>query len=113
MSKFKKYSFWVALMGAVVLLVENLSAIFGFEFNKSIFESVFLSVCGILVVLGIIVNDKRDSQNSAKTQDENQQKDDLIGETLIDDIAQNKEQLNDEDKNQNVESENEEIENKN
>ncbi len=111
MSRFKKYSFWVALMGAVVLLVENLSAVFGFEFNKSVFESVFLSVCGILVVLGIIVNDKKDSQNSEKTQDENQQNGDLIGEALIDDIAQNKEQLNNEEKNQNNASENEKNEN--
>ena len=70
MSKFKKYSFWVALMGAVVLMVENLSAIFGFEFNKSIFESVFLSVCGILVVLGIIVNDKKDSRSLNQEEDE-------------------------------------------
>lgn len=64
MSRFKKYSFWVALMGAIVLLIENLASVFGFEFNKTIFESIFLSVCGILVVLGIIVKDLKDqSQN--------------------------------------------------
>ena len=67
MKKFKTYSFWIALMGAIVLLIENLSAIFGFEFNKTIFESVFLSVCGILVVLGIIVKDS--SNQNASTED--------------------------------------------
>ena len=99
MSKFKKYSFWVALMSAVVLLIENLSAIFGFEFNKSIFESVFLSVCGILVVLGIIVKDRKEENiNSAKEQDENSNNEDL-----------NEDYKNNE--NNNISSENEEKDN--
>ena len=92
MSKFKKYSFWVALMSAVVLLIENLSAIFGFEFNKSIFESVFLSVCGILVVLGIIVNDK----NNVKIQGENQQEKDFSDDVLNDESSQGEDELNNE-----------------
>lgn len=97
MSKFKKYSFWVALMSAVVLLIENLSAIFGFEFNKSIFESVFLSVCGILVVLGIIVNDK----NNVKIQGENQQEKDFSDDVLNDESSQDDKELNNKDDSQN------------
>ena len=97
MSKFKKYSFWVALMSAVVLLIENLSAIFGFEFNKSIFESVFLSVCGILVVLGIIVNDK----NNVKIQGENQQEKDFSDDVLNDESFQGDKELNNKDDSQN------------
>ena len=97
MSKFKKYSFWVALMSAVVLLIENLSAIFGFEFNKSIFESVFLSVCGILVVLGIIVNDK----NNVKIQGENQQEKDFSDDVLNDESSQDDDELNNENDSKN------------
>lgn len=97
MSKFKKYSFWVALMSAVVLLIENLSAIFGFEFNKSIFESVFLSVCGILVVLGIIVNDK----NNVKIQGENQQEKDFSDDVLKNESSQGDKELNNKDDSKN------------
>ena len=85
MSRFKKYSFWVALMSAVVLLVESLSSVFGFDFNKTIFENVFLSVCGILVVLGIIVNDKKETKDEFS---------DLNEEDKSQDLSENKDSEN-------------------
>lgn len=52
--KFQNYSFWVALSGAVVILLNALGRAFGFSIENEIIENVVLSIAGVLVVLGIV-----------------------------------------------------------
>lgn len=54
MNRFKTYAFWVALSSAIVILIQNIGKLFGFEVESGIIESLIMSICGILVVLGIV-----------------------------------------------------------
>ena len=54
MNKFRTYAFWIALSGAVVILVQSLGKLFGFELDSGVIENVIMSICGVLVVLGIV-----------------------------------------------------------
>ena len=51
---FRSYAFWVALAGAVVIFLEDISALIGLDINVSVIESLIMSICGVLVVLGIV-----------------------------------------------------------
>jgi len=62
-SKFKTYAFWVALSGAVVLLVESVAEMLGFKIESSTIENVIMSICGVLVVLGIVTKSPQEAEN--------------------------------------------------
>ncbi len=66
--KFRSYSFWVSLSGAVIILLNALSRLFGFEIENQVVEDVIMSVAGVFVVLGIVVYDK--NSNSSENDDE-------------------------------------------
>lgn len=75
MKKFKTYAFWVALSGAIVILIQSLGKLFGFEIESSTVENVIMSICGVLVVLGIVTktndaNAKDNYSDSLSTKDE-------------------------------------------
>ena len=61
MKKFKNYAFWVALAGAIVVFLENLESMLGVSIDESLVESLILSFCGILVVLGIVTKSDDDT----------------------------------------------------
>lgn len=70
-SKFKTYSFWMSVCAAVVLLLNNLGNAFGFSFDNEVFTAIVDSVCGVLVVFGILTmskNDKEDDENKIEQQ---------------------------------------------
>lgn len=54
MKKFRTYTFWVALISAIILAIQELCKLFGWVVETNQMEKVMLSVCGIFVVLGII-----------------------------------------------------------
>lgn len=54
MKKFKKYSFWTSLSGAIILFVDVLGKVFNFIPNDSLINDLIMSFAGILVVLGIV-----------------------------------------------------------
>ncbi len=54
MKKFSSYAFWIAFVGALVVFLEDIEALFGIDINTTLVESVILSFCGILVVLGVV-----------------------------------------------------------
>ena len=60
MKKFSNYAFWIAFVGALVVFLEDIESLFGSDINTTLVESLILSFCGILVVLGI-VSKKEDS----------------------------------------------------
>lgn len=64
MKKISSYAFWVALSGAVAVFLEDISNILGLSINVSVVESLILSFCGVLVVLGIVNKKEENSQNS-------------------------------------------------
>ena len=54
-NRIKTYNFWVSLSSAIFLLLKVLGNQFGFKVDESLFSDLFTSLCGILVILGIIV----------------------------------------------------------
>lgn len=53
-NKFKTYSFWISVGGAVALVIQSLARAYGFSFDEEIVNDLITSICGVLVVLGII-----------------------------------------------------------
>ena len=77
MSRFKTYAFWLALSSAVVILVQSLGKLFGFEIESSTIENVIMSICGVLVVLGIVTK-KPDVQTPQKDDEKSQKQVEII-----------------------------------
>lgn len=53
--RIKTYNFWVSLSSAVFLVLKLLGEQFNFNVDEGLFSDIFTTLCGILVILGIIV----------------------------------------------------------
>lgn len=59
MSKWKNYGLWVSLVSALLLVVQTVGKIFGFQFTPEQYDEIVAAVnavLGVLVVLGIVSN---------------------------------------------------------
>ena len=81
--KIKTTSFWLGLSGALVLIADCVSDIFGIAMFSDKVESVVITICSVLVLLGIItkknVGDSAESTTEEllyeiKNQDDNDNK---------------------------------------
>lgn len=70
-NKFKSYSFWTALSGAVVVLLQALGKCFGFSIESDIVTGIIMAIAGILVVFGVVSM----PNDSAKQNEENEKTD--------------------------------------
>lgn len=61
---YKNYKFWISLLGAVILIVSNVGDIIGFSVDDELLKTLVDSVCGLLVVMGIINNPTKPSDNN-------------------------------------------------
>jgi len=60
--KFKSYTFWVGLVSAIILVIEEVCKLFGLVADVGIIENVLLSICGVFVVLGILTKDRKEDK---------------------------------------------------
>lgn len=81
-NKIKSYAFWVALSSAVVILVQSIGKLFGLNVEGGIIENVIMSICGVLVVLGIVT--KSDNAEDNKSVEETSNASDNKQETSQD-----------------------------
>ena len=72
--KLRTTTFWLGLSGAIVLVLECLSDIIGLELYSKQVENIVLSICSILVMVGIVT--KRTTKD----------KEEIDKEELLDDI---------------------------
>ena len=74
--KFKSYTFWVALCSAIIILVQSVAELFGVQVKTTLLENIIMSVCGVLVVLGIVTKDtsKTKTEDTVNIQTEGQDK---------------------------------------
>lgn len=59
MNKWKNYGLWVSLTAALLLVIQTVGAVFGFQLAPEKYEEITAAVnalLGVLVVLGIISN---------------------------------------------------------
>ena len=80
----KSYSFWTTLAGALVILVNSLGAVFGFQIEEKLISDIVMAVAGVLVAFGIVTlpastkdktTESDDSQQSS-VEEKNQQNED-------------------------------------
>ena len=61
--RIKTYNFWTTLSAALILLLEALGRCFGFEIPNAIVNDIIMSICGVLVVLGVVTAPKKETKN--------------------------------------------------
>ena len=77
--KIKKYSFWTGLSAAVIMLLTALGKCFGFSIDNKIVEDIIMSICSVLVALGIVcVPKKENTSQTTKTSQLKTEEDDSI-----------------------------------
>ena len=68
--KIKSYSFWTALSGAVVVLLQAVGDCFGFSIQSEVVSGIIMAIAGILVVFGVVSMPKGSSENKTDKDDE-------------------------------------------
>ena len=72
--KMKSYSFWTALSGATVVLLQALGDCFGFSVQSEVVSGIIMAVAGILVVFGIVsMPNKSQNENKYSVNEENKE----------------------------------------
>lgn len=79
--KFRSYSFWISLSGALVLIFNCFGGVFGFKIENQVVEDVIMTIAGALVMLGIVIMDvdtksEKNEEETTKKDDEKDQKED-------------------------------------
>lgn len=67
--KIRTTSFWLGLCGAIVIVLETLSNVLGLNLHSKEVESVILSICSALVMLGIITKKNENDESNSSSQD--------------------------------------------
>ena len=70
-NRFKSYSFWTALAGAVVVFLNALGDCFGFSVDNDLVKGLIMAFAGLLVVFGIVTMPEN-NQNSESDADINE-----------------------------------------
>lgn len=78
-NKFKSYTFWLALIGAIIILINTLGTTFGFSVNDVAITSIATAVLGIFVTLGVV---HKDSKNEHEEQQDETKDEQLLEQNL-------------------------------
>lgn len=72
--KIKSYSFWTALSGAVVVLLQAIGDCFGFSIQSELVSGIIMAIAGVLVVFGVVSMPNKDGSidKESEGQTENQ-----------------------------------------
>lgn len=70
-SKFKSYSFWMSLLGAICIIIQTVLAEFNIAFTEESINSVITGICSVLVVLGVCTAPKNEESSSEGTNNDN------------------------------------------
>lgn len=81
--KIKTTSFWLGVSGALVVTLDTLSGIFGVQLYSKEVETVVLTVCTILIMLGFVTKKNTGDRVEISKQD------------LLDEVNQEKENAED------------------
>lgn len=62
--KLKSYSFWMSVSAAVVLVVNNIGKHFGFYVDNDIIAEIVDSICGVLILFGVLTMTKEEKKSN-------------------------------------------------
>ena len=69
--RIKSYSFWTALSAGVVVLVQAIAKCFGLQIQEELISDIIMSVCGLLIVFGVVTMPKKDNSSENINEEEN------------------------------------------
>ncbi|MBQ7351614.1 MAG: hypothetical protein IJW59_01935 [Clostridia bacterium] len=52
--KIKTLSFWLGVGASIILILDCVSEIFGFAIKSEIVQNIIVTICSVLVLLGVI-----------------------------------------------------------
>ena len=90
MKKYQTTGFWISLTGAVLLILQNLGEAFGFKINSNLVNTIVSSICGVLVVVGVLIPTKT-TENTNEIVNENDK-----NKNTYENIALNEKNINNE-----------------
>lgn len=61
MNKLKTTGFWISLTGAVILVLQVIGGAFGFKINSELINNLVSSICGVLVIVGVLIPSKQEN----------------------------------------------------
>lgn len=64
--KINTTGFWISLSGAILILLQSIGNIFGFKIEAQYFNEIITSICGVLVVVGVLIPTKNENKNSTQ-----------------------------------------------
>lgn len=65
-NKLRTTSFWLGLSSAIVLILDCISGIVGFELYSKEVETIILTICSVLVTIGIITKKNESDKETSK-----------------------------------------------
>ena len=74
-NKFKSYSFWTSLVGAITIFLNALGKVIGFIPDDKLISDIILGVAGILVVLGVVSAPTESEKQENELQEKEEEKD--------------------------------------
>lgn len=75
-AKITKYSFWVGLSGAAVVVAESIFQLLGTSlFDASYIGELIMAICSLLIVLGIVSKPQKNNPEQEQEQKEEQKQD--------------------------------------
>ena len=66
LNKLRTTSFWLGLSSAAVLVLDCISSIVGFELYSKEVETVILTICSVLVTIGIVTKKSESEKEVSK-----------------------------------------------
>lgn len=68
--KIKCYSFWTALSGAVVVLLQAIGDCFGFSIQSELVSGIIMAIAGVLVVFGVVSMPNKDGSTDKESEEQ-------------------------------------------
>lgn len=59
----KNKTFWLSIASAIVLMAQQIGQLFGFSVASDTIMQVVNAICGVLIVLGILNNPAKETDN--------------------------------------------------
>lgn len=69
-NKIKSYSFWTALSGAVVVLLQAIGDCFGFSIQSELVSGIIMAIAGVLVVFGVVSMPNKDGSTDKESEEQ-------------------------------------------
>ena len=68
--RIKSYSFWTALSAGVVVFAQAIAKCFGLQIQEELISDIIMSICGLLIVFGVVTMPKKNDTTEEKNNGE-------------------------------------------